>query len=789
LAVAKLFSHQLHILILLCVFLGHTTEAVAAGTGPLLSYSTYLGGPAGGNNPDTAVNAVTVDSQGNVYLAGVTDGGFPTTAGSYHPQFIGGACPEFDGTHPCTDAFVAKFSPTGSLIWSTYVGGTQEDSVGAIAVDTAGNVYVAGTTSSTDFPVTSGALQTTGAGFLFKLDAAGAHLLYSTYLGAQNDIPHALASGPAGDLYVAGYTASGAFPLRNALQPNSGGGNCSNSFQKLTCGDAFVMHWRASDMTLLASTLFGGSGDDSASALALDPSGNVYLTGSTTSADFPLKNALESTVGGGVCQNVSGQVSTACPDAFVTRLSGDLSSVLYSTRLGGDGADSGSGIAVDAQGSIIVAGTTASSDFPTANAFQPHLAAGTCYQPSALGVGVSCSDGFIAKLAPDGASLVYSTYLGGSSNDTVNALALDASGNAYVAGATESEDFPITPSAIQHCNATASSGVSGGTGFVTALTSSGQMAWSTFLGGSIYDSVQAAAVGQGLLFLGGITASPEFPVTAGALQSKFFVSNGIGFLAILDLTRSYSAPYVEPACVLNAASYQFGPVAPGEIISIFGQALGPAAGAGAVLDAQGRIAESLAGVSVTFDGTPAPLLWAGPNQLNAIVPFGLAGKTSTQLVAGYQGAASRGTTLAVAAAAPGVFAYPESTQAAAYNQDGTLNGPSNPAARGSVVAFWMTGGGALSQSYADGQIVDGTAATLAALVNPPQVTFGSLNYGAPQGQVVYAGQAPDLVAGAIQVNFIVPLNAPAGPAVPVYVLVAGSAFTSYQAAAVTLALR
>jgi uncharacterized protein (TIGR03437 family) len=101
----------------------------------------------------------------------------------------------------------------------------------------------------------------------------------------------------------------------------------------------------------------------------------------------------------------------------------------------------------------------------------------------------------------------------------------------------------------------------------------------------------------------------------------------------------------------------------------------------------------------------------------------------------------------------------------------------------------MTGGGALSQSYADGQIVDGTAATLAALVNPPQVTFGSLNYGAPQGQVVYAGQAPDLVAGAIQVNFIVPLNAPTGPAVSVYVLVPGPAFTSYQAAAVTLALR
>ena len=208
-----------------------------------------------------------------------------------------------------------------------------------------------------------------------------------------------------------------------------------------------------------------------------------------------------------------------------------------------------------------------------------------------------------------------------------------------------------------------------------------------------------------------------------------------------------------------------------------------------MLDAQGRIAESLAGVSVTFNGIPAPLLWAGPNQLNAIVPFGLAGKTSTHLMAGYQGAASQGTTLAVATVAPGVFAYPGSTQAAAYNQDGTPNGPSNPAARGSIVAVWMTGAGALSQSYADGQIVAGTAGTLAALVNPPQVNVGSLNYGAPQGRVVYAGQAPDLVAGAIQVNFMVPLSAPAGPAVPIYVLIPGPAFTENQAPAVTLALK
>jgi uncharacterized protein (TIGR03437 family) len=455
--------------------------------------------------------------------------------------------------------------------------------------------------------------------------------------------------------------------------------------------------------------------------------------------------------------------------------------------LGGDGADSASGIAVDAQGSIVVAGTTASYNFPTADAFQTHLAAGSCTLPSALGVTVSCTDGFITKLTPDGASLVYSTYLGGSSNDTVSTLALDVSGNAYVAGATESPDFPITPSAIQHCNAR-SLEISGGTGFVTAITSSGQIAWSSFLGGNEYDSVQAVAAGQGVLFLGGITASPNFPVTADAVQTKFFPSNGIGFLAILDLTRGYSKPYVEPACVLNAASYQSKPVSAGEIVAIFGQALGPVGGAGAMLDSDGRIAKSLAGVTVTFDGTPAPLLWVGPNQANAIVPFEVAAQSSTQLVVSYQGATSQAATLTVAPSAPGVFTYAASAQAVAFNQDGTLNGPSNAAARGSVVTIWMTGAGALNQSYADGQIVGGTAATLAALVNPPQVNFGSLNYGAPQGQVVYAGQAPYLVAGAIQLNFTVPLNAPATSAVAVYFQEPGIP-SELQAAAVMLAIR
>jgi uncharacterized protein (TIGR03437 family) len=203
--------------------------------------------------------------------------------------------------------------------------------------------------------------------------------------------------------------------------------------------------------------------------------------------------------------------------------------------------------------------------------------------------------------------------------------------------------------------------------------------------------------------------------------------------------------------VLNSATMVRGAVAPGEIVTIFGSGLGPAAGMSAQLDAQGRVARQLAGTSVTFDGVAAPLLYAGTSQVNAIVPFGVAGKTSTQVVVTVNGAASQARTAAVTASSPGIYSTDMSGtgQAAALNQDGTVNSPANPAHRGTVVSLWITGAGLLNAAYEDGEIVTRNPAGLSL----PLVSGWTVRY---------AGQAPGMVAGVVQLNLEIPADLPPG---------------------------
>jgi uncharacterized protein (TIGR03437 family) len=348
-----------------------------------------------------------------------------------------------------------------------------------------------------------------------------------------------------------------------------------------------------------------------------------------------------------------------------------------------------------------------------------------------------CSNVFLAKLNPQGSALVYSTYLGASGGDGAYAVAVDSQGAAYVVGAVESGDYPITTSAAQHCNGHYSF-VSGGTGFLTVVAANGAMTFSTFLGGTYFDQISAAAASGQQVYLAGITGSKDFPVTPGAIQPVYGGFNSDGFAAVIDLGHVYTGgPRIDPVCVQNGAALQSEAISPGEIVSIFGSGLGPSIGVGAQLDNQGAVSKNLAGVTVTFDGLSAPVLWAQDNQVNAIVPFAVSGKSATQVVVAYQGEASPAVTQTVTPAAAGIFTLNSNGagQAAALNQDGSLNGPSNPAARGSVLTFFMTGGGLLTQTYEDGQI---TPLVPASLIIAPQV-YVELS---PQAQVLYAGQAP-----------------------------------------------
>lgn len=741
-------------------------------------FGTYFGGSS-----YTTVAAIASDSLGNVYATGWTASqDLPVTPGSYQAKFPG--CSSSSGG--CRHAFVAKVSRDGKLLWSTYLGGTTSDAGAGIAVDAAGSVYVAGNTTSIDFPTTPDALERpngNGGGFVVKLDASGSKLLYSTFVGGSaTQSLITLALGPQGTLVVAGSTSSTDFPTVNALQPKLPGGNCGTKYGQSACGHAFFAGWRSSDMKVLFLSYLGGTGGDAARGAAVDAAGDIYLTGSTNSPDFPLRNALQPTAGAGNCpDSFIGHYPTVCSDAFVTKISPDGQTLLYSTRLGGALGDSGDAIAVDASGDAMVVGTTASSDFPAVHEAESYPGTGTCASEDLAGMAAPCPHAFAAKLKPDGSALIYSTYISGKGGEAVSAAATDGAGDLYVGGYTMSDGFPVTNGALRHCNSTYSlnRGLMGGddgtdyldgngvTGFVTELDANGALVFSTYFGGTGNDQVLGlAADGSGGIYVSGSTMSGDLPTTAGAIEAQSpdytppMNGNGpmgsSGFLARLSFTTEQSLPpQIDAGCVVNGASFQAGAVAPGEIVSLFGSGLGPALGIGAVLDAQGRVATQLAGTSVTFDGIPAPLLYAGGNQINAIVPFEVAGKSSTQIVATVNGAVSTARQQPVVAAAPGVFTVDMTGagQAVVLNQDGTLNSSTNPAARGSVLTLWIIGMGALSESYADGQVVTGKLGSVTHdfainLVTPGQFPL----------TILYAGQAPDMAAGVVQLNARIPLG-------------------------------
>lgn len=421
---------------------------------------------------------------------------------------------------------VSKALYIDPLIYSTYLGGNGADGANAIAVDSAGNSYIVGSTSSTNFPITPGAFQTTCAGicdpnvFVAKIDPSGSTLVYATYLGGSlwdGDWGYGIAVDGAGNAYVTGLTESTNFPTTpGAFQTGCGGSGC-----QFSAGDAFVSKISPTGSALVYSTYLGGSSYDFGHAIAVDSGDNAYVTGITYSTDFPTTpGALQTTCGGGAssCNSVG--------DAFVTKLNSTGSALVYSTYLGGSAGDQGNGIAVDGSGNAYVAGWTGSTDFPTMNALQ------SAY-------GGSYADAFVSKINSTGTAFVYSTYLGGIGPDFGYGIALDSGGNAYVTGATGSTNFPITPGAFQTvCNGGSDCAVNLDA-FVTKISSAGtELGYSTYLGGSGFEgyypdytqigySVGGIAVdAAGSAYVTGLTASGNFP-----LENPFQKTNN-GFVNV-----------------------------------------------------------------------------------------------------------------------------------------------------------------------------------------------------------------------------------------------------------------
>ena len=494
---------------------------------PVLVYSTYLGGsgettskgPAGDQG-----NGIVVDASGNAYVVGTTySANFPVTSGAFQSQNKAVAAAQG------SNVFVTKLNPAGTaLIYSTFLGGSGTPNANGnghaagdfgygIALDSSGNAYLTGITYSTDFPITCGALQTKNpskssydpVAFITKLNTSGSALAYSTYLGGsgnnanlnQGDFSQSIAVDSSGAAFVTGYTWSPDFPTTDgAFQTaNAGTGN--------DVSNAFITKLNPSGTALSYSTYVGGTGTTTAgdygNGIAVDSSGNAYITGSTASANFPVTDgAFQSTLKGTM-------------NAFVTKINSTGTDELYSTYLGGSTKDSAQSIAIDTSGDAYIAGTTGSGDFPTTEGV---------LEGSSVGQSViftqGNSAGFVAKLNPNGAELDYSTYLQGTGT-TVSALAIDSKGNAYVAGsapaagAGDTTGFETTAGALTTPASTTTSA------FLIKLNSTATLLnYATLLGGSATDGAVALALDSGGdAFVTGIAESSDFPTSSGAFQT------------------------------------------------------------------------------------------------------------------------------------------------------------------------------------------------------------------------------------------------------------------------------
>ncbi|HUZ47705.1 MAG TPA: SBBP repeat-containing protein [Terriglobia bacterium] len=427
--------------------------------GASLVYSTYLGG----SRLEQGLG-IAVDSLGNAYVTGSTwSDDFPTV-NPIQDTWGGGDCSSEPEGVLCNDAFVTKLNSTGSgLVYSTYLGGYGEDLGQSIALDASGNSYVAGRTQSSSFPTLNALQPSFGGGtcgiapnanpcfdvFVAKIAGNGA-LAWSTYLGGSGDEAMrgvGIAVDAVGSVYVAGGTTSANFPVT------------AGAFQSTLKGpmDGFVSKINPAGTAFSYSTFLGGSSADECHDVAVDASGNAFLTGTAKSSDFPItEGAFDANCGtDGLCNGSR--------DGFVAKLNAAGSELIYSTYLGGSGADSPYTIAIDSMGLAYVTGFTDSPDFPDfpGQPFGgPHLG-GTCANNQGT---YPCPDAFFSKLSAGGEGLIVSGYLAGSGEDIGYGIALDSSRNAYLAGSTDSSDFPTTSGAFQ----ATSPGV--GDGFVVKLS-------------------------------------------------------------------------------------------------------------------------------------------------------------------------------------------------------------------------------------------------------------------------------------------------------------------------------
>jgi uncharacterized protein (TIGR03437 family) len=678
----------------------------------------------------TTVSAMAIDSAGNTYLTGsTTSSTFPATPGALQTQFTSGTCVSLDAFHgglitfPCSNAFVVKLDPSGKTVFATYFGGNGTQTVAtSISVDAAGNIFIAGTTSGNTFgqpnmfPTTPGAAfpsAADGGTFIAKLNPAGAQLVYSTILPLVTTHPVAMTIDSAGAAYIAGSNSGVVFQATpGAFQ------TAPNNFNSVGA----VMKLNPSGSALVYATFLSGSVTDTIQSIAVDSAGDAYITGFTSSQDFPV------TPGAFLTTFPQGSV-----EGFVTKLNPQASALVYSTFVAAGTGGGEWSIKLDAQASAWVLG--------------PSLAT----EPQLLASGGT----IFAHLSADGSALLTSAVLPPSTG-----LDVDAVGNIYVAGNYQG-NLGTGFAAFQ--------GTYGGNGdayiarfSAGAMLSGSALTGLTFLGGSQGDTASLIAVApDGSVVVSGTTFSSDFPAIGLPIPGT-----GAGYVTSIfaDLT------------IQNAASFIAGAVSPGEIVAIRGYGLGPATGITPPPRSPGSGCHPFDIVCFggSYSGFGAPILYQQYQQINAQVPWEIAGTTLPQVIVGaqipqYFVPVTVGTRLPlppyyivpVVTALPGVFYV--------NNSDGTQNSPANPARPGDFVAIYGTGGGLTNPVAVTGgrwPLTD----TLSRLTQNVSVTIGGEN-----ASVLYSGEAPLNLTGVFQINVLLPLDLPASSGLPLAVIVGGIA--------------
>lgn len=695
--------------VLLASLAGSAADAHAASPFNSLSVSLVSQAAAGGSTLDfdnrfgaagTIANALALDAQGNVYVAGE----------SVFSPLIGST----------GDIFVNKWNAAGDqLIYSFRFGGNGMDYVSGLAVDASGSAYVIGSTTSPEFPVTSNAFQKTligtGNAFIAKVSADGTQLVYATLLGGGTERPGGIVVDASGAAYVTGSTSSN-FPVTADAFQTTPGATCTVQVGYLNypaTGDAFVAKISPGGGSLVYASYLGGSCGDYGYGISINGDGTVWVVGETSSPDFPVTaDALQATYGGGYSSGFLARVSAA----------GDR--LEYSTFLGGNYATINS-ITVDSAANLYLTGSSEGFTQPASSgAYQPHPSGGCYFFSIGPPMYEPTGNAFVMKLDPTGTAVDGLTYLGSPCSASGAAIAIDAAGAPWIVG-SGSSTFPMaTPLELQ-----------GGGGFISKFSPDlTQLLFSTS-----FDPVNGMAIDAG-----------GTAYVAGWVNNYSATAN-VAYVAAIDAaTASVSLDNVasaSPFSTFNASVPTQVPelLAPGKVIRVIGRNIGPGVQTPGVITG-GVLTTQAAGVEVTFDGIAAPLLSVSSTEIACIVPYAIAGRSTTTMQVTYNGVSSNAVSIPLAATAPEVLGV--------FNQDFTPNSATNPARAGSVVPIYVTGAGQTVPASTDGEIY----------TNPLPMPAATITVGGSSGPltVTFAAAAYGLADGIFQVNVQLPSELPSG---------------------------